>query len=175
MAAPSAGNLISGNDTALEMFSSAADNTFSENNFISNLTPIRVIGPTTSTHWSVGGRGNYWSEYDGYDMDGDGIGDVPYHIRNLFEKLEGNHPRLRLYFQSPAAQALVAAERAFPIMRSARELDPHPLMRPVKIETELHPLPSERRVVPSTLAGTAVLGASILAGALLMKRRGGRS
>src|SRR3974390_3445637 len=53
-------NLISGNDIAVEMFSSAEANEFTENNFIANLTPIHVIGRTTSTRWSVGGRGNYW-------------------------------------------------------------------------------------------------------------------
>ena len=162
------GNLISGNDTALEMFSSAEGNEFTGNNFIANLTPIHVIGRTTGTRWSTAGRGNYWSEYDGYDMDGDGIGDVPYHIQNLYEKLESNHPRLRLYFQSPAAQALVAAERAFPIMRSPAEMDPRPLMKPLDLEVPL-PRSGERRL-PGAAAGVTAIGASILAGALLVRR-----
>ena len=166
-------NLISGNDIAVEMFSSAEANEFTENNFIANLTPIHVIGRTTSTRWSVGGRGNYWSEYDGYDLNGDGIGDVPFHIQNLYEKLEGNHPRLRLYFQSPAAQALVAAERAFPIMRSASEMDPRPLMRPVLLEVPLSG--PDRRGVPGTAAGATAIAASMLLGALLIRRRGASS
>ncbi len=163
-------NLISGNDTALEMFSSSEGNEFTENNFIANLAPIRVIGSTTSTRWSAAGRGNYWSEYDGYDMNGDGIGDVPFQIRNLYEKLEAHHPRLRLYFQSPAAQALVAAERAFPIMRSASEADPHPLMRPVDIGVSL---PEYSKHTPSkATAGFTAAAALVLAGALLVRRRG---
>jgi nitrous oxidase accessory protein len=166
-------NLISGNDTAVEMFSSAEGNEFSENNFIANLAPIHVIGSTTSTRWSTGGRGNYWSDYDGYDLDGDGLGDVSYRIRNLYEKLESNHPRLRLYFQSPAAQALVAAERAFPIMRSASEADDHPLMRPVDIGVPVSE-PSKGGSAPAA-AGWMAAGASIIAGALVMRRRGGSS
>jgi nitrous oxidase accessory protein len=163
-------NLISGNDIAIEMFSSADANEFSENNFIANLAPIHIIGSKTSTRWSVAGRGNYWSEYDGYDLDGDGVGDVPFHIRNLYEKLEANHPRLRLYFQSPAAQALVAAERAFPIMRGASEADDHPLMRPIDIGVPVSE--PARRDVPVTAAGLTAAGASLVAGALLMRRKG---
>jgi nitrous oxidase accessory protein len=163
-------NLISGNDIALEMFASAEGNEFSENNFIANLTPIHVVGRTTGSRWTSGGRGNYWSEYDGYDLDGDGIGDVPFHIQNLYEKLEANHPRLRLYFQSPAAQALVAAERAFPIMRTAAETDLRPLMRPADIGVTL--TAPRRNRVPEKAAGATGIAASLLAGALLIKRKG---
>jgi nitrous oxidase accessory protein len=163
-------NLICGNDTAIEMFSSADGNEFTENNFIANLSPIHVIGMATSTHWSFSGRGNYWSEYDGYDLNGDGVGDVPFRIRNLYEKLESNHPRLRLYFQSAAAQALVAAERAFPIMRSASEADGHPLMRPVDIGVPVSGAPKRRD--GATTAGFTAAGVSIIAGALFARRRG---
>lgn len=163
-------NLISGNDIALEMFASASGNEFSENNFIANLAPIHVVGRTTASSWTSGGRGNYWSEYDGYDLDGDGIGDVPFHIQNLYEKLEGNHPRLRLYFQSPAAQALVAAERAFPIMRTAEEMDLRPLMHPVDIGVTLTSPGGNR--LPGKAAGAIGIAASVLAGGLLIRRKG---
>lgn len=132
-----------------------------------------MIGPTTSTRWSVAGRGNYWSDYDGYDLDGDGLGDVPFRIRNLYEKLEGNHPRLRVYFQSPAAQALVAAERAFPIVRSASEADPHPLMHPVDIGVPISG--HTKRSGSGAVAGLTVAGASMVAGVLVMRRRGASS
>lgn len=163
-------NLVSGNDTALEMFASAAGNEFTENNFVANLTPIRVIGRTTSTRWSKDGRGNYWSEYDGYDLDGDGVGDVPFQIRNLYEKLEGSHPRLRIYFQSPAAQALAAAERAFPIMRSAAEADPNPLMRPVDLGITENG--GRRQNAAYVLTAVSLVGAGLLTGVLLIKHNG---
>jgi len=122
-------NLIGENDIAIEMFSSVDANEFTRNNFIGNLSPIKLIGKSTTTRWS----GNYWSEYSGYDLDGDGIGDVPFKIQNLFEHLESNYPRLRIYFDSPSAQVLAMAEQSFPILEAAREFDPHPLMRPVAI------------------------------------------
>jgi nitrous oxidase accessory protein len=130
-------NLVANNDTAVELFANSDRNEFTRNNFVANLTPIRVIGRSTTTRWSSGGQGNYWSDYDGYDMDGNGVGDVPFHIRNLYERMESNLPKLRLYFDSPAARALVAAERAFPIMRNSQERDEHPLMNPVALPVSL--------------------------------------
>ncbi|HYL97595.1 MAG TPA: nitrous oxide reductase family maturation protein NosD [Blastocatellia bacterium] len=127
-------NVIAENDTALEMFTSSDENTFTENNFVENLSPLRLIGRRTTTHWQNEGHGNYWSDYDGYDLDGDGVGDRPHEIQNVFEYLEGNYPRLRLYLNSPAAQALAAAEKAFPLIQSSRETDRSPLMKAIPIK-----------------------------------------
>jgi nitrous oxidase accessory protein len=74
-----------------------------------------LVGKFTNTRWQQ----NYWSEYAGYDLDANGTGDVAHKIQNVFEYLEGNYPRLRLYFNSPAAQALATAERTFPIIKGS--------------------------------------------------------
>jgi hypothetical protein len=47
----------------------------------------------------------------------------------VFEYLEGNFPRLRLYFNSPAAQALATAERTFPIIKGSSLADATPLTK----------------------------------------------
>ena len=130
-------NLIASNDTAIEVFSSAERNEFTRNNFVANLSPIRIVGRTSNIRWDRGGAGNYWSDYAGYDLDGDGIGDVPFHIQNLFEHLEGNRPRLQIYFFSAASQALAAAEQSFPVIEGSKEYDRHPLMKPVSFETKM--------------------------------------
>ena len=124
-------NTISENDVAAQIFSSSEHNTFSRNNFIDNISPLQMVGKSTSTSWSDDAAGNYWSDYDGYDLDGDSIGDVPFKLQNVFEYLEGTYPRLRIYLNSPAAQSVVAAERSFPIIEGSNQIDPKPLMRPV--------------------------------------------
>jgi nitrous oxidase accessory protein len=126
-------NTIANNDVALQMFSSSDANVFTENNFIDNLSPLQLIGRSTTTKWSENGRGNFWSDYDGYDLNEDGRGDVPVKIQNVFEYLEGNHPRLRLYLESPAARAMAVAEKTFPILRGSSEIDEAPLMKPVAL------------------------------------------
>ncbi|HEX7297309.1 MAG TPA: nitrous oxide reductase family maturation protein NosD [Pyrinomonadaceae bacterium] len=126
-------NTIANNDVALQIFSSSDANVFTENNFISNLSPLRLVGLKTTTRWSDNGRGNYWGDYEGYDLNEDGRGDVPLRIQNVFEYMEGNYPRLRLYLDSPAARAIAAAENAFPILRVSTEKDASPLMEPVTL------------------------------------------
>ncbi|MGH7495298.1 MAG: nitrous oxide reductase family maturation protein NosD [bacterium] len=123
-------NIIAQNDVGLQMFQNSERNTFTENNFIDNLNPLSLVGKRTLTRWSENGKGNYWSAYDGYDLDHDGIGDIPMKIQNVFDYLEGQHPNLRLYLYSPASQALAVAAKAFPIMEINQEMDEHPLMRP---------------------------------------------
>ncbi len=126
-------NIVAQNDVALEMFANSTNNAFTENNFIDNLSPLTLIGKRTQTRWSHAGRGNYWSSYSGYDLDNDGIGDVPMRIQNVFTYLEGRQPNLRLYLYSPASQALAVAAEAFPIVEINSEIDGLPLMKPVEL------------------------------------------
>ncbi len=135
-------NVIAQNDVALQMFQNSTRNTFTGNNFVDNLSPLSLVGRQTESRWSKDRRGNYWSSYEGYDLDGDGIGDVPAKIQNVFQYLEGQNANLRLYLYSPASQALASAAQAFPIVEINGEEDPYPLMRPVHV----HDLPAVRRV-----------------------------
>jgi nitrous oxidase accessory protein len=123
-------NVIALNDVALQVFQNSVNNTFSENAFIDNLSPLSIVGKRTESHWSYGGRGNFWSGYEGYDLDGDGIGDVPMRIQNVFQYVEGRNPVVRLYLYSPASQALAAAGEAFPVIAINEEADRFPLMSP---------------------------------------------
>ena len=126
-------NIIARNDVALEMFQNSIENTFTENNLMDNISPLLLVGKGPGASWSVGGRGNYWSGYDGYDLDGDGIGDIPMRIENVFQYLEGKNANVRLFLYSPASQALAIAARAFPIIEISSEVDATPLMRPVPL------------------------------------------
>ncbi|MEO8167399.1 MAG: nitrous oxide reductase family maturation protein NosD, partial [bacterium] len=90
-------NVLAQNDIALQMFQNSVNNTFSENNFIDNLNPLAIIGKRTESRWNDSEFGNYWSSYDGYDLNGDGIGDIPMKIQNVFQYLEGQNANVRVY------------------------------------------------------------------------------
>ena len=138
-------NLIASNDIAIQVFSSSERNDFFGNNFVANLSPISIVGRTSNIRWDRDGIGNYWSDYKGYDLDGNGIGDVPFRIQNLFEHLEGNRPRLQIYFFSPASQALAAAEQSFPVIEGSHEFDRYPMMKPVQLQMKMPETLNARR------------------------------
>lgn len=158
-------NTIANNDVALQMFSNSDANVFTENNFVNNLSPLQLIGRRTTTRWSQNGRGNFWSEYDGYDLNENGVGDVPLKIQNVFQYMEGNYPHLRIYLDSPAARAIAMAEKTFPILRASSEVDDVPLMKAVLLPYPLEMEGPTKRIhsglmmasLLSLTAGAAVL------------------
>jgi len=164
-------NVIGENDVALEMFSSAEGNLFAGNNFVQNLSPLQLIGASTTTQWTEHEKGNYWSNYSGYDLDADGVGDIPHRIQNVFEYMEGNYPRLRLYLESPAAQAIATAETIVPLIHGPSVSDTCPLIKAVPISLES----SERPVAdPKSQALLAMISVFMLSGAVQTIRWGRR-
>lgn len=135
------GNLFATNDSALALQPSTERNTFAGNSFRDNQQPISILGGGTlkGNSWSEAGRGNYWSDYRGFDADGDGIGDLPYRAESLAAELMDRLPVLRLFQIGPAAVALEFAARAFPVLQPTPKLiDPAPLLIP----PALAPLPT---------------------------------
>jgi nitrous oxidase accessory protein len=125
-------NLIAYNDIGLTMLPNVANNVFQENIFLDNTqqSSVNGRGNLLANHWSIAGRGNYWSDYVGYDADGDGIGDMPYRSENLFDSLSDEYPNLRFFIYSPAVEALDFAAGAFPSLRpDPRLIDDAPLMQ----------------------------------------------
>jgi nitrous oxidase accessory protein len=124
------GNLIAYNDVGVMLYASSLESTFSRNDFVGNLTTLHTVG-RADADWTPDGEGNHYSEYVGYDVDGDGIGDTEHPLQDAFEYLEGSRPLLRLFLNSAASDALAAAERSFPIVPSSDEKDWAPRMKPV--------------------------------------------
>lgn len=126
------GNVLAYNDIGLAFQPAVRRNRFVENAFLENLEQIAVLssGNFHGNEFTVGGRGNFWSDYTGYDLDGDGIGDLPYQPVSVFENLMEREPSLRMFLYSPAQQAVELAARAFPIVRlQPKFTDVAPLMQ----------------------------------------------
>ncbi|RJQ08201.1 MAG: nitrous oxide reductase family maturation protein NosD [Dehalococcoidia bacterium] len=125
-------NLIGFNDTALELASTTRV-TFTGNTFVGNLEQVATTGGSVEHRntWALGGRGNYWDDYQGYDADGDGVGDIPFHYDGAFDDLAQRNEWVRAYSFTPARMALDLAARWFPAFRPAPSvIDPHPLIQP---------------------------------------------
>lgn len=144
-------NDIVDNDLAMQLNGGCDANRFSGNNFLDNLSELLLDVSDRETRWADENGGNHWSRYRGYDLDGDGIGDVPFGIQNVFQIMETRVPEVRFYLLSPAAEVLRAAERALPILSLGDVEDPLPLMRA-----------ANNRDVPWEAAGGSVGEPSVL-------------
>jgi nitrous oxidase accessory protein len=129
-------NDVVNNDLAVQLNGGCDGNLFVRNNFINNLSELLLDVSDLETRWADSGGGNHWSGYRGYDLDGDGTGDLPFPIQNVFQILETEVPEVRFYLLSPAAEVLKAAERALPILRLGDAEDPLPSLSPV-VNTEV--------------------------------------
>lgn len=172
------GNTIAFNDVGFTFLPSARGNEIVGNNFIDNIDQVSVAGRGSleaNRFWKEE-RGNFWSDYTGYDADADGIGDFVHESHTLFENLMDRHPGLRLFLFSPAQQAVEFVGRAIPAVRPEPKFtDEVPLMRPVPMQWTA----DDGKPSPAALgaAGAAMLLISVGIGSLARAGfiEGGRS
>lgn len=126
-------NLVAYNEVGVEMLPLVTRNLFTNNIFQENREQVAIAGggELRGNNWSREGWGNYWSDYAGFDADGNQVGDLVYRSTSLYENLMEQYPELRLFQLSPATDALDLAARAFPVFQPrAKMADEHPLMAP---------------------------------------------
>ena len=127
------GNLFARNDIGVALQPSESGAAFWENAFIGNHVQVQIQGTGTAaqTQWSVGGRGNYWSDALVYDSEGGGVSTLPYRPESSYEVLADRYPSLAFFDGTPAADAIDMASRLFPLFAPRPKLtDAHPLVRP---------------------------------------------
>jgi len=112
----------------VHLWAGSTHNQVEENDFIGNREQIRYVGAKDEM-WGVK-NGNFWSNYLGWDRDGDGIGDVPYEANDMVDRLSWRHPMMKLLMSSPALQSLRLIARQFPLLRATSVVDQKPHMRP---------------------------------------------
>lgn len=109
------GNLIAANDVALRFNGPQYGGSFEDNAMIANRLPVAVHGGGNAGQYRF--RANLWSDWAGYDLDGDGLGDVPYQARSLSGNLTDRHPSLAFFTGTPAAALIDLFAEAFPLFR----------------------------------------------------------
>ena len=135
-------NIIAFNDIGMSFMPSIERNLIISNSFVDNVEQIEVRGggALEGNSWYTKDRGNYWSDYVGYDENNDGIGEIPYKAESLFENIIDKYPNLRLFTFSPAAQAIELASEAFPVIKpDPKVIDNYPVMNfeiPIRYQEE---------------------------------------
>ena len=121
-------NVVINNRVGVHLSAGSSNNEVDANDFIGNEEAVKFVA-SRDVAW---GRkaGNYWSNYSGWDQNGDGAGDVAYEASDLVDRLNWQFPAVKLLLTSPSVQTLRFVARQFPILRAPSVTDARPRMRP---------------------------------------------
>ena len=118
-------NEFRGNGWAMNIFSSCMDNEIAYNNFISNTFDLTTNGKRNTNDF----HDNFWDQYSGYDLDKDGIGDVPHRPVRLFSYLISRVPESIILLRSFFIDMLNIAEKVAPVLTPQSLTDERPRMK----------------------------------------------
>jgi len=116
------------NGWALKIRGAIYTNAFTENNFLYNSFDLSFNSNLNDNIFEM----NYWSGYTGYDLDRDGIGDVPFRPVNLFSYIVNRTPETIILLRSLFMDLIDFSEKVSPIFTPDKLVDPKPLMKKVQ-------------------------------------------
>lgn len=120
-------NLFAASDIGIHLTAGSEDNQIYGNTFAGNQVQVKYVANRLQ-EWSLHGRGNFWSDYLGWDLDADGIGDKQYEPNDAVDKLLWKYPMARILMSSPAIQTLRWVQEQFPVLKPQGVRDSAPLM-----------------------------------------------
>jgi nitrous oxidase accessory protein len=87
-------------------------NEFRDNEFVGNFTQVAVRGGGGATRhvWER----NHWDDYQGFDRDGDDLGDTPYELYAYADRLWMDVPAAQFFKGSPMLEVIDFLERLAP-------------------------------------------------------------
>ncbi len=113
------------NGYAIRLQASCDDNVISHNNFSSNTFDLSTNGTMVLNTID----NNYWDRYEGYDLDRDGIGDVPYRPVNIYSMIVERIPAAVLLWRSFLVLLMDRAEKVIPVVTPENLKDNSPSMK----------------------------------------------
>ncbi len=121
-------NEFRGNGWAFRFSGGCDANEIRENNFLNNSIDLEVNSSLQNNIF----EGNYWQNYNGYDLDRDGIGDVPYYPVKLFSYLYQMVPESIILMRSLLVDMINYAEKISPVFTPKDVMDKYPKMNYIK-------------------------------------------
>jgi nitrous oxidase accessory protein len=118
------GNRFEGNGYALRVMGNCTDNQVIGNDFVANSFDVVTNASSNYNTFS----GNYWEEYAGYDLDRDGVGDVPFRPVKLFTYIIAQSPASIILMRSSFIDLLNLAEKVTPVLTPESLIDSSPIM-----------------------------------------------
>ncbi len=98
-------NKILYNSEALHFHSLSEDNIIKNNKIMGNIEDIVNDGAASRTYNNDISE-NYWDNYEGFDKDGDNIGDTPHKVYRYADQLWIYNPNVKFFYGSPVISLL---------------------------------------------------------------------
>lgn len=121
-------NNFKDNGWVIKIMGDALDNYFYKNNFLGNTFDVFTNSLNNNNKFTE----NYWSNYQGYDLNKDKIGDMPYRPVRFFSIIIEENPAAIILLRSLFIEILDTAERIMPILTPETLVDEKPLMKKVQ-------------------------------------------
>ena len=122
-------NEFIGNGWGMKIQANCMDNLIIKNNFFKNTFDISTNGTLVLNTFNF----NFWDKYEGFDLNKDLIGDIPYHPLSLFSVIVENNPPSMLLYRSFIISLLDKSEKVFPSLTPENFIDKNPLMKSLKL------------------------------------------
>ena len=118
-------NDFTSNGYAIKVKGACYQNRFTDNNFLYNSFDISYVGGINDNKFDK----NYWSNYTGYDLDRNGIGDVPYRPVKLFSYIVNKTPEAIILLRSLFIDIIDFSEKVSPVFTPDNLMDENPVMK----------------------------------------------
>jgi nitrous oxidase accessory protein len=122
-------NLFQDNGWAARVEASCSGSNFIGNNFIGNSFDIATNGTMMLNNFN----NNYWDKYDGYDLDKNNIGDVPYYPVSVYSVVTEQIPVAMILYHSLLTDIMDQVEKVMPTIIPDKLKDDHPMMKKIKL------------------------------------------
>jgi nitrous oxidase accessory protein len=119
-------NAFRDNGWGLKVQASCNDNIFQFNNFMGNSFDVATNGTMMLNKFTC----NYWDKFEGYDLNKDSFGDVPYHPVSMYAMIVEENPVCLILLRSILISILDKAEKAIPSITPVDLVDDKPKMNP---------------------------------------------
>lgn len=116
------------NGWAFKINASSTDALITANNFIGNTFDMATNGNLKVKSLD----NNYWDKYEGYDLDRDGVGDIPYHPITFYSLIIERNSSALMLFRSFFVKLMDTAESIFPSLTPENVKDNAPMTRKIK-------------------------------------------
>ena len=113
------------NGWALKVRGACYTNKFYNNNFLYNSFDVSYNSNINDNSFDH----NYWSNYTGYDLDKNGIGDVPYRPVKLFSYIVNRTPETIILLRSLFIDIIDFSEKVSPVFTPDNLVDNNPLIK----------------------------------------------